>query len=86
MPDSFAAPACRQSRVHAHGCAAATQAVAAQSTISGLSRDEQRAYIAIIADLKAKPGLDEAVARAADWLMLKLQGHTFDSLRLAKVA
>jgi len=54
-------------------------------SISGLSRDEQRAYIAIIADLKAKPGLDGAVARAADWLMLKLQGHTFDSLRLAKV-
>lgn len=55
-------------------------------SISGLSRDEQRAYIAIIADLKAKPGLDEAVARAADWLILKLQGYTFDSLRLAKVA
>lgn len=54
--------------------------------IAGLSRVEQRAYIAIIADLKAKPGLDEAVARAPDWLMLKLQGHTFDSLRLAKVA
>jgi hypothetical protein len=54
--------------------------------IFGLSRVEQRAYIAIIADLKAKPGLDEAVARAADWLMQKLQGHTFDSMRLARVA
>ena len=54
--------------------------------IFGLSRVEQRAYIAIITDLKVKPGLDEAVERAADWLMLKLQGHTFDSLRLAKAA
>lgn len=86
MPDSFAAPARRQPRVDARERAAATRAVAAQSIVLGLTRDEQRAYIAIVADLKAKPGLDEAVARAADWLLLKLQGHSFDSLRLARVA
>lgn len=53
-----------------------------QPRISGLSRDEQSAYIAIIADLKAKPDLDAEVARAADWLMQKLQGRSFDELRL----
>lgn len=86
MPDSFAATGRRQPRVDARERAAAIQAVAAHGPISGLSRDEQHAYVAIVADLKAKPGLDEAVARAADWLLLQLQGHTFDSMRLARVA
>jgi hypothetical protein len=76
MPDSFAATACRPP----------AYAVAACRVISGLSRDEQRAYIDIVADLLAKPDLDAEVARAADWLLQKLKGRTFAELRLANVA
>ena len=52
--------------------------------ISELSREDQLAFIDLMIDLAAKPGLDSEVARRADWLKQGLQGRTFDELRLAR--
>lgn len=55
--------------------------------IAGLSLEDQLAYLDLIADLLAKPGLDAEIEFRARWLARGLLGNTnFDDMRLAQVA